>query len=102
MKEIVRYAICTEFGDILRICPTEEVARKEIDYRHRLMIVKMVGQMPEPKKPKLMAPCLFMDGNLIRVSSFLFENETEVKKVYVDFISWPAVPNADGMFEVSE
>jgi hypothetical protein len=102
MKEIVRYAICTEFGDILRICPTEEVAKTEIDYRHRLMIVKMVGQMPELKKPRLLAPAIYKAVGKIWISNKIYGGEEAAREdLGSSFISWPAVAN-EGFYEVPE
>ena len=64
----------------------------------------IVSEWTEPKKPRLMAPCLhYTITKLVVTSSRLYESEEEAKRHYENyFISWPAVVNADGMFEVSE
>ena len=58
----------------------------------------------EPKPKKLMAPAFGMDPSIDMVSVVgLFTSENHAKSVLEDdFISWPAIPNADGHYEVPE
>jgi hypothetical protein len=56
---------------------------------------------PEPKKPKLLAPALLSDIGHVEMSCYLYASEQEARDTLGDsFISWPAIPNKDGMYEV--
>jgi len=58
---------------------------------------------PEPKKPKLLAPCFYMSTmSGVKLSYCLYESEAQARTNCLNFISWPAVANAEGFYEVSE
>jgi hypothetical protein len=66
-------------------------------------VVKLMGQMPEPKKPKMMAPALAYFCGQHQVSSNLYSSEMQARNELRElFVSWPAVPNKDGFYEVME
>ena len=101
--EIVRYAIVGETGIVLACTACESAALTSMYFAQGCTIVKMVGEIPKPKKPKLMAPCLHMCGDRIGISGGLLESEQEAKAIWKDqFVSWPAVANAEGFYEVME
>jgi hypothetical protein len=55
----------------------------------------------EPKPPKLLAPALLSDIGHVEMSCYLYASEQEARDTLGDsFISWPAIPNKDGMYEV--
>jgi hypothetical protein len=59
--------------------------------------------IPEKKEPKLMAPAIICEigSKYCKLSGCLFESEAEAKECYGNtFISWPAVPNAEGFYAV--
>ena len=63
----------------------------------------------EPVKPKLLAPAFFkmynkdMTDKIISDSSSLFSSAEEARLFHGhDFVSWPAIPNAQGYYEVGE
>jgi hypothetical protein len=103
MMEIVRYAICNEDGEVYGSYEVENNAVCSPSFKKGCTIVKMVGQLPEQKKPKLMAPCLCKSSlGRIMLSERLFESEAEAKDIIVGFISWPAVANAEGFYSVED
>ena len=57
--------------------------------------------VPEPKKPKLMAPALMGMGVSVGVSVSLFSSEKEAREELGNsFLSWPAVANAEGFYSL--
>jgi hypothetical protein len=60
--------------------------------------------VPEPKKPKLLAPCLCKSVGNIWISNKIYESKeaaiNDIGTTY--FISWPAVPNAEGFYTVGD
>jgi len=67
---------------------------------HRLDII---SEWEEPKEAKLMAPALAYYDDHFMVSNGLYSSEMQARNVLREmFRAWPAVPNADGMFEVAE
>jgi hypothetical protein len=102
MKEIVRWAIVDDDnGTVYTSFSHEKEAVASIYTSTGRSIVKLTGQMPEPKKPRLLAPCLYNSGKGIWVSASLYESEQEAKAIWKDqFVSWPAVANKDGFYEV--
>lgn len=101
MKEIVRYAIVDDTGIVMACSAREEDAVYSRCNRAGCSIVKLVGQMPEPKKPRLMAPAMMLVCHQVSVSVAIFSSEKEARDTLKDlFFSWPAVPNADGYYEV--
>ena len=102
MKEIVKYAVVTPKGDCVAIFDGEDEVRASGYYLDTVTIVKLTGQMPEPpKKPRLMAPALLSDIGHVEMSCYLYASEQEARDTLGDsFISWPAIPNKDGMYEV--
>ena len=55
----------------------------------------------EEKQKKLLAPVLLRSDKSIRLSYYLFSSIEEAKEYYKGhFISWPAIPNKDGYYEV--
>ncbi len=102
MTEIVRYGILdNETGYMKGLFMSENEAITNLNYLKSCTIVKLVGQMPEPKKPRLMAPAMMLVCRQVSVSSTLFSSEKEARDTLRDiFLSWPAIPNKDGMYEV--
>jgi hypothetical protein len=100
MKEISYAVIVEEYGDFVAIFPT--VARAECSslLTEGRRIVEVTGILHEPKKLKLMAPCLYRSGAVVCVSGVLFGSEREARGEYLSFVSWPAIPDASGMYEV--
>lgn len=91
--EIVRYAIVAKFGDILRLCRTEEAALTDVNYKHGCVIVRLVGQLPEPKRIKKVALFVFHNGvEQVTVGyQLLTEDEAKEKCRLVGYtlIKWP-------------
>ena len=57
----------------------------------------------EPKKPRLLAPAIYKAVGRILISCKIFESEEAAREdLGSSFISWPAVANKDGYFEVEE
>jgi len=56
-----------------------------------------------PKQKRKMWPALTKGGICFEITEQIFESEQQAKDYCDhDFISWPAVPNADGSFDVPE
>ncbi len=68
MKEIVRWAIVTPLGDCVATYDSEDAALNSGYYIDLVKIVKLTGQMPEPKKLRKcrheiwIKPCKIDDG----------------------------------------
>jgi hypothetical protein len=102
MKTIEAWAAVNEVGNIINITWTESV--RNLWNSQSARIVKLTGEVPEPKKPKLMAPALakWHERTRIELTLALYESEEAARKdIGKFFISWPAVPK-DGMYEVME
>lgn len=60
----------------------------------------------EPKQKKLLAPAYVLYAGFKRVHPALFNNASEAKDFFEKmpecFLSWPAIPNAQGYYEVEE
>ncbi len=56
----------------------------------------------EPTPPKLLAPAIYYTGTEWILGRVLFESKKEAQEEYVRRqVIWPAIPNKDGMHEVS-
>jgi hypothetical protein len=103
-KEIVRYAIIEADGSFVMTFPNKESAECSSYNRAYNTIVKLTGTLPEPpKKPRLLAPALakWHERTRVELTLTLYESEEAARKdIGKFFIAWPAVANADGMFEV--
>jgi hypothetical protein len=100
MKTIEAWAVVRESGNILVY--TESEARR---YAKECFgtAVKLTGEVPEPKKHKLMAPALAFYDNHFVVSNGLYSSEMQARNELREmFRAWPAVQNADGFYEVME
>jgi hypothetical protein len=63
----------------------------------------LISEWQEPKTPKLMAPAILKTCEEFSVSLNLYSSEKEAREYYHDaLVSWPAVPNKDGFYEVME
>jgi hypothetical protein len=63
----------------------------------------LVGEWEEPKIPKMLAYAIRMTGTRLgyMLSSSLYDSEDSARKALEGmFVSWPAIPNKDGMYEV--
>jgi hypothetical protein len=61
--------------------------------------------MPEPKKPRRLAPALakWHEKTRIELTLTLYESEEAARKdIGKCFISWPAVANAEGFYSVGD
>ena len=61
----------------------------------------LISEWTEPKKPRMLAPCFYkstMAG--VKLSYCLYESEEQARTNCLNFISWPAVANAEGFYEV--
>jgi hypothetical protein len=93
MTEIVRYAIVNESGDIEVFCLSEETALTSRHNKTGRSIVKLVGQMPEPKKMKKVALFAYCnnEGEFI-VRDYLRTEEdakAQCKEAEYTLIKWP-------------
>ena len=70
-----------------------------VEYAHRLTC-----PLIPPKAKKKMWPALCLNSFGYWVTDKVFPDEKQAKYILGtnDFVSWPAVPNADGSFEVPE
>jgi hypothetical protein len=88
---------------------TEFAASAAIDMFGHIVSFPMTFEIekPEPKPPKLMAPalCRRLGSKRLFVTEELYASKEEARERAMEwadlsFISWPAVPNKDGMYEV--
>jgi hypothetical protein len=101
-KEIVRYAIVDDCRDIIGQFHTEKEAATSFHLTAGRTIVKLTGQMPEPKKPKIMAHAIRKQCGMYSLSTNMYDSEDSARKVLLGtFHSWPAVAK-DGFYEVPE
>ena len=101
-REIVRWAIVDEGEEILGATyDSERDALTSLEYVKGCTLVKLTGTLPEPKKPRLLAPALLNDVGLPELSCCLYASEKEAREeIGTSFISWPAVPNAEGFYSL--
>ena len=104
MKEIVQYAFVDKNGIVLTTMSNRDSALCSLYYIEGRTIVKLTGQMPEPKKPRMLAPALLVNAFRVELSKCLYASEEEaIDAIGKDlFHSWPAVPNADGFYSLVE
>jgi hypothetical protein len=90
MKEIVRYAVIDEEGDFVASFPDENEAR---GFDQSCTIVKLTGQMTEPKRMKKVATYLYRDdsGRVFHAHQLLTEDaaKQECEKYGVTLFLWP-------------
>jgi hypothetical protein len=95
MKEIVCYAV-VDGGNFITACASEKQAQDvltSIEYVKGCTIVKLTGQMPEPKKMKKVASYLYMNdiANVFQANQLVTEDaaKQECAKYNVELIKWP-------------
>jgi hypothetical protein len=92
-KEIVRWAIVELAGSFVMTFPTKESAECSSFYKDGCTIVKLTGQMPEPKKMKRVASYAYQynKGGVFNANQLLTEDEAkhECEKYNVELILWP-------------
>jgi len=66
-------------------------------------LLDLISEWEEPKKPKLMAHAIRKQCGMYSLSTNMYDSEKAARDILLGtFHSWPAVPNADGMYEVKE
>jgi hypothetical protein len=63
----------------------------------------LMSEWEEPKKPRLMAPAIAFYDNHFVVSNGLYSSEMQARNELREmFRAWPAVPNEDGFYAISD
>jgi hypothetical protein len=93
MKEFALYAIVTPEGECPASYASEKAALRSKHYTDGCTIVKLTGQMPEPKKMKKVASyvCMSDIGSVFQSNQLLTEDaaKQECEKYNVELIKWP-------------
>lgn len=103
MKEIVRYAIVDdETGVVYNSFAHKQEAITSVYYKSGRTIVKLVGEIPEPKRMKKMAVFVYTDRvSTFRLCSMLMtEQQAKIwcKDAGFNLVQWPY----GDVFEVEE
>jgi len=94
MKEIVRYGIINEYGEFLTTQPCVDLALTSNLYKKGCTIVKLTGQMPEPKRMEKVALFVYQDrAYTYRMCSMMMRTEKQAENWCVDagfnLVKWP-------------